>query len=161
MTEGNQWHYGSGEKAKGPIGEEELRRLFRDGEIKMETLVWHPGMTDWVPLSHTELVDTDSPPPLPPGGSPNPNDLGQNAGVRLLLPVGRSGYAIAAGYAALFALFLVIPAPFALIFGIMAIRDIKRHPEKHGLGRAWFGIIVGTIITALVLAFMVFAVFQS
>ena len=49
---------------------------------------------------------------LPPGFvPPSPIDsLGENAGIRLLLPVGRSFWAIAAGYAGLFAV-LFLPAP--------------------------------------------------
>jgi hypothetical protein len=75
-------------------------------------------------------------------------DLGDNAVARMLLPVGRSGLAIAAGYAGLFA-FLVVPAPLALLLGILAVRDLKNHPKKHGMGRAVFGIVVGALGTAL------------
>ena len=66
--------------------------------------------------------------------------------MRMLMPVGRSGWAIAAGYLALFSV-LILPAPLALITAILAIRDIKRskgspHP-KHGMGRAIFGLVMG------------------
>jgi hypothetical protein len=73
---------------------------------------------------------------------------------RAILPVGRSLWAIAAGYLGLFSLLLVF-APFALLTGILAIRDIGKHPEKLGLGRAWFGIIMGglgTLLLAVLLA---------
>ena len=73
-------------------------------------------------------------------------DVGQDAGMRLLLPVGRSIWAIAAGYAGLFA-FIFFPAPLAIILGIVAIRDIKKHPEKHGMGRAIFGLVAGIVGT--------------
>jgi len=65
---------------------------------------------------------------------------------RLLLPVGRSFWAIAAGYAGLFAV-LFFPAPIALILGIIAIYDIKRHPKRHGMGRAIFGLVMGALFT--------------
>jgi hypothetical protein len=68
----------------------------------------------------------------------------------MMIPIGRSGYAIAAGYIALFSV-LVIPAPFAILFGILALRDIKRRPEKIGKGRAWFGIIMGSLVILVVL----------
>ena len=71
-----------------------------------------------------------------------------DAVMRMLLPVGRSGYAIAAGYLGLVSA-LVIPAPLAVIFGILAIRDIKCNPHKHGMVRSIFGIIMGAIFTAL------------
>ncbi len=89
------------------------------------------------------------PPPLPPTAHPN---LSDNFGVRLLLPVGRSGWAIAAGYLGLFAL-VVIPAPLALIVAVIAIIDIqrsKRAPRrKYGMGRAIFGLLAGLLGTAV------------
>ena len=81
---------------------------------------------------------------------PGTDDIGQNRTMRLLLPVGRSGYAIVAGYLGLFSL-LVIPAPLALVFGILAVRDIGRNPKKHGMGRAVFGIIMGALGTIVVI----------
>jgi len=94
-------------------------------------------------------VNRAVPPPLPPRGplpAPAARDLGDDAGMRLLLPVGRSGWAIAAGYLGLFSL-LGVFAPFALATGILAVYDIKRNPKKHGLGRAIFGIVMGALGT--------------
>jgi hypothetical protein len=73
--------------------------------------------------------------------------------MRMLLPVGRSGYAIAAGYLGLFSL-LILPAPLALIFGALAIRDIKKDPSKHGMGRAIFGLVMGIVFTIVLVAFL-------
>jgi hypothetical protein len=70
--------------------------------------------------------------------------------MRMLLPIGRSGWAIAAGYAGLFA-FTVFPAPLALIFGILALRDMKKHPEKRGMGREIFGLVIGGVGTCVLL----------
>ena len=74
-------------------------------------------------------------------------DLGDSAAMRMLLPVGRSGLAIAAGYAGLFAL-LIAPAPLALLLGILAVRDLRKNPKKHDIGRAVFGIVTGALGTA-------------
>ncbi len=83
-----------------------------------------------------------------------PKSMGDDAGMRFLLPVGRSGWAIAAGYLGLFGL-VVIPAPLALIVSIIAILEIKKSKRsekpKRGLGRAIFGLIVG-ILGSIVLA---------
>jgi hypothetical protein len=73
--------------------------------------------------------------------------------MRLLLPVGRSVWAVLAGYAGLLAV-LIFPAPLALGLGLLAIRDIKRHPEKFGMGRAYFGLVMG-LLGSLVLVFFV------
>jgi hypothetical protein len=87
------------------------------------------------------------PRPFGPGMGPMPApaaDIGQDAGIRMLIPVGRSIWAIAAGYLGLVSV-LCVPAPFALITGIVAIYDIKAHPDRHGMGRAIFGIVMGAI----------------
>ena len=69
-----------------------------------------------------------------------------DAAMRMLLPVGRSGYAVAAGYLGLFSV-LGIFAPLALIFGMLGVMDIGKNKEKHGMGRAVFGIIMGAIFS--------------
>src|SRR5438046_10353255 len=74
------------------------------------------------------------------------SDLGDDAGIRMLLPVGRSGWAIAAGYLGLVSV-LCVPAPFALLAGILAVREMRRNPKKHGMGRAVFGIVMGAVGT--------------
>jgi len=98
-----------------------------------------------------------NPPPLP---APKPplqqpsSTLSDDLGMRLLLPVGRSGWAIAAGYLGLFSL-LVIPAPLSLLISLVALVDIQRsrktaHP-KYGLGRSIFGLIMGILGTLILI----------
>ena len=79
---------------------------------------------------------------------------------RLLMPVGRSSYAIAAGYLGLFSP-LLLPAPFAVVFGVLAVRDMQLHPEKHGMGRAVFGICIGAVMTLFLLVVMMLAMFSK
>lgn len=67
----------------------------------------------------------------------------------LILPVNRSGYSIAAGYFALVSFPFLIFAPIAFGLGMVALRDIKKHPERAGRGRAWFGVIYGGICSLL------------
>jgi len=59
-------------------------------------------------------------------------------------------WAIAAGYLGLFAVTLVF-APPALLCGIVAIFDIRKSKlgpnPKHGMGRAVFGIVMGSLGT--------------
>lgn len=108
------------------------------------------------------------PPPLPiaptPYGVSEDGEFGYqeaeyDPSLRFILPVGRSGYAIAAGYLGLFSL-IVFPAPFALLFGILAVGDIRQHPKKLGMGRAVFGIIagsLGSVALLFILGAMLFA----
>jgi hypothetical protein len=81
-----------------------------------------------------------------PGPPPHPSTLANDPVARALLPVGRSGWAIAAGYLGLFSL-LVVPAPLAIAAGLLALADMRRHPEKFGMGRAVFGLVMGALGT--------------
>ncbi len=81
---------------------------------------------------------------MPPhAAAPSASD---DAVMRALLPIGRTGLSIFAGYVALLSVFLV-PAPFALALGIGALLDLKHKPGKSGAGRAWFAIIAGGLGT--------------
>ncbi|MBN2183131.1 MAG: DUF4190 domain-containing protein [Sedimentisphaerales bacterium] len=77
-----------------------------------------------------------------------------NQAMRMLIPIDRSGLAIAAGYLGLVSI-VVVFAPIALLLGILAIRDIKKHPEKHGMGRAVFGVVMGGIFTVFLLVYII------
>jgi hypothetical protein len=71
---------------------------------------------------------------------------------RMLLPVGRPISAIAAGYCALFGIIPMCGLPFAiaaLVCGIVALKAIKADPDLSGSGRAWFGIILGGLMTVI------------
>ena len=67
-----------------------------------------------------------------------------------VVPVGRRGWAIVAGYVAIFAAFCWLLAPIALGMGIWALVDINRHGGL-GQGRAWFAIATGGVGTLLLL----------
>ncbi len=84
----------------------------------------------------------------PYGPYPPQKSIGDDAAMRMLLPVGRSIWAIIAGYLGLLSVIL-LPAPLAVIMGIVAIIDIRKHPEKHGMGRAIFGIVMGAIFSVV------------
>jgi ABC-type branched-subunit amino acid transport system permease subunit len=70
----------------------------------------------------------------------------------MLLPVGRSGWAIVAGYMGMLSI-LGVFAPIAVISGIIAIKQINKSAHtpnpKYGLGRAYFGLILGGLFCAL------------
>ena len=87
-----------------------------------------------------------------------PHVIDDTPTMRMILPIGRSILAVAAGYTGLFSI-LLFPAPIALILGILAVIDIKRHPEKHGMGRAVFALITGGFFTVFLLLFVFITLF--
>jgi hypothetical protein len=158
------WFYVRDGQQLGPVPLESLQQLAASGQLKPGDLVWTQGMAAWQPASQVAGVFAagSAPPQLPPMAvpyaTPRPYgpSLGENPGARWLLPVGRSGWAIAAGYLGLFS-FVVLPAPLAVICSIIAIRDIRRHPNRHGMGRAIFGLVTG-ILFSIVLGIMLFTI---
>ena len=154
MAEGS-WYYVAGGQQRGPVSVGDLKQGILSGAISSADLVWRDGMAEWAPANRVaELGVASVPPPMPTGpvqympagGHRASPDIGQNAGVRMLLPVGRSGWAIAAGYLGLFSI-LACPAPIAVVVAFVALADIKKHPDRHGLGRAWFGMVMGVLGT--------------
>ena len=47
---------------------------------------------------------------------------------------------------------LLVPGPFAVLTGILAIRDMRRNPKLHGMGRAIFGLVMGSLGTVGLIA---------
>ena len=176
----SQWFYGRDGVQHGPVSEDALRRMIDSGELRPDELVWREGVAAWQPAREVPgLLDVVSmaPPPLPgPGEGPRvgvptyvpgsplgyarprdqqaaPQGMGADAGMRLILPVGRSGWAIAAGYLGLLSLGCFFLGPAAIVCSVMAIRDMKLHPERHGMGRVITGFVLGGIGTIVLCVF--------
>jgi hypothetical protein len=132
----------------------QIQAMLSAGNLLPTDVAWQQGMPEWKPIgvlfpgATPPAMPGATPPVLPPGVSQAaqfvPPAQAPHPLLAMVIPIGRSGWAIAAGYFGLFSLIFFM-APFAILFGILAIRDIKKNPEKLGLGRAWFGIIAGTI----------------
>lgn len=135
-----EWHVRVEGRQLGPISEEDLLGWARAGRLKAVDPVWRAGMPQWLPAAQVPEIASA----LQTGSGPVTASIGDDPMMRALLPVGRSGWAIAAGYLGLVSV-LAFPAPFALLCGILAVRDLRRNPEKHGMGRAVFGIVMGAV----------------
>lgn len=152
------WLFAEQGKPSTPRSAQEIQDLIRTGKLSADTLVWREGLPQWTPArTFPELIppgvslplpmpETALPYATPPGYSGSPKSIGDDAGIRMLIPVGRSGWAIAAGYCGLFAL-IPLFAPIALIVSIIALIHLKKRPELHGKGRAIFGLVMGVLFT--------------
>jgi hypothetical protein len=126
------WFYDVGGERRGPVSLPRLKALVASREVAKTTMVWAEGM----------------PEPVAAGSLPMLFPTGPDAATRWLLPVGRSGFAIAAGYLGLLSLIPFL-APLALVFAGLAIWDLRRHPEKSGWGRVVFGGVMGLLFSTL------------
>lgn len=135
------YHVSRAREQLGVFSQAEVLAKLNRGELLPGDLAWTEGMTEWQPLATLFPPSQGTPPPAP-----------VDPALSMVIPINRSGWAIAAGYLALFSV-LCIPAPFALFCGIMALRDLKRQPHLQGAGRAWFGIVMGALGSLLVLLF--------
>ncbi len=101
------------------------------------------------------------PPPAPPTSPPpRPPDPPEARALRWLLPVDRSLLSMMAGYAGLFSI-LLIPAPIALILGIVAIIDLRRRPGRLGMGRSVFAVVAGGLGSAVLVLALAVAIAQA
>lgn len=132
----SNWYYGIAENKQGPFTLFQMQQLVATGQLGPQTLVWADHMPNWVPVHTLPFLM-----PQRPAG---------DAGLGLLIPMGpQSGFAIAAGYCGLLGIIFAITAPLGVVFGILALRDIARNPQKAGKGRAITGIVLGGLLTLM------------
>jgi hypothetical protein len=139
---------------------DQLRKMYETGVLQANDHAWTQGMKEWQSLA--SLFPAMSPPPMPnrPAYAPQQGSSAPNGCLALVVPVGRSGWSIAAGYFGLLSI-MVLPAPLAIWFGVMAIRDIKKNPEKLGIVRAWFGILAGSFAILFLVIGLLWSAFRS
>jgi hypothetical protein len=158
-----QWHYAPASQPLGPVSLDVLVTLIQNADVKPTTLVWTPGMSEWAPAgSITALAELfkELDASHRPAGVPTAEQRGDRGDtmrppthVRPPMTPGplavRSNYATGAMYAGLLAFIPVlglVASIFAIVLGILALRDISEHPNRHGLGPAWFGTIAGALL---------------
>jgi hypothetical protein len=68
MSEGaaaSRWFYAHGGRRHGPVEISRLVDLILAGEIPETTLIWHPGLAEWVTAGDLDEIRRELPPPLP------------------------------------------------------------------------------------------------
>src|SRR5690348_7888177 len=131
-----QWYWGVGEQKNGPITLGQLQGMVRSGQLGPTALVWTDGMPEWVPAGKLPILFQQA----------GMSRAEENA-LNLVIPVGpQSGVSIAAGYCGILG-FIPLLAPVGILLGVLGVLDLKKHPEKHGWGRALTGIIGGGLFT--------------
>lgn len=151
-----QWFYVAAGQRVGPIVQEVFLQIVKVGQIGPETMVWSPGLTDWVRAA--TMPDLSG--ALSEGAGPRAASMGMPRAdfstekPSMIVPSNRSGWAIAAGYLGLFSV-LGVAGPFAILCGVMGLREIKRNEGMGGKGRSIFGIVMGSLGTIGLAVFVV------
>lgn len=138
------WYYRIGENSLGPLSAEQLKMLIHTGQVGQAAPVWREGLASWMTASQVpELMPSEN-------------------GLQYILPTSRtSGTALAAGYLGIFGIFIPFLAPLAIVLGVLGCRDLKRHPEKNGWGRAITGIVLGSLWILAFVAFCIVVAIES
>ncbi|VTR96406.1 Uncharacterized protein OS=uncultured bacterium GN=ACD_58C00120G0004 PE=4 SV=1: DUF4190 [Gemmata massiliana] len=76
--------------------------------------------------------------------------------LKMVVPLNTSALAIIAGYIGLVSV-LCLPAPFALLFGILALVHLKKNPKLDGKVRAIFAIVMGAVFSTVLAVLLVVA----
>lgn len=135
-------------KKYGPYTKSELRKYIQEDRVTNKSQIWFEGLAGWTPISQvSEFASYLLPGWTGPAFDGKYPEAKAGAALGLLAPIGRSGYAVAAGY---FGLFSVVPfcGVAAIICSLLGFRDLKRHPTKRGMGRLIFGLVTGLAGTA-------------
>lgn len=140
-----RWYWGGAEDKRGPLTLSQLQELARAGQVTHLTPVWNEALLDWLPAGQVRVLYDAAGIAV---GRPVDRSLG------LVIPVGpQSALSIGAGYGALISIAVPVLGVVAVALGFAGLRDLKRHPEKRGRGRALTGIILGGVTTAYWLVF--------
>lgn len=162
----------------GPVPHAALERFIADGERyrlrnTREWQVWQPSVVSlpsdevepaFLPDAKTDEVAAEldapvafeppSPPPLPVDTSAFPPAWTQpivedQTSVELVqAKPPRSSIAAIAGYLGVFSIIPMVGL-LAVMAGMLAVRDIRRHPQKQGIGRARFAIAIGVVLSVV------------
>lgn len=68
-----EWYYSNNGQQAGPVSQDQLAELFRNGTVKPFDLVWNETMTEWTAIGKVEAFASAAPAPaLPSVDSPPP-----------------------------------------------------------------------------------------
>lgn len=72
------WYYAVGSQQQGPVTEDQLQGLIKDGVVTGDTLVWREGMANWLPYRTVAPAPGGASPSEP--AMPSPTSAGQSVG---------------------------------------------------------------------------------
>lgn len=68
QTDIQTWWYNLNGQQIGPVSNEEISKLIKEGKLSADSMIWKQGMNNWMPVKHTEYAKRTndfSSPPIP------------------------------------------------------------------------------------------------
>lgn len=147
------WFYSKDGQQLGPVPFSEIERLLAEGQITEDSLVWQQGSPNWVKLSTVLSATAPAPaaPPIPeaPTAPSIPAYTAPAAAATTTTAVvapKTSGFAITSLVLSVLGLFCcttLILNIGGIVFGHLALNQIKKDPTIGGRGLAIAGLIIG------------------
>ena len=151
---------GTDNKEYGPVSADQLRQWIREGRANRSTLIQAEGATSWKPLSlFPEFSATlGSAPPTQAAAQPV-----------VVVTTGTNGMAVASlvsGIVSFPGLVCccgptLVSAPLGIVFGIIALVQLKSRPQQTGQAMAWGGIALSGASLVLLVVLMFLGVFAE
>jgi len=143
-------------KEYGPVSVEQLRQWIREGRVNGQTKVQVADSTEWKSMADCpEFADVwpKTPQSLPTPSVPITPMPAQPRNSQTAV------WSLVTGIASLLCCCICILGPVAIVLGIVALSQLKSHPELTGRGFAITGIVLG--IVSLLLGAALWAVLFS
>ncbi|MES2996777.1 MAG: GYF domain-containing protein [Verrucomicrobiota bacterium] len=168
-----QWFYAKNSLQHGPVSDAELRGKLATGEISPLDLVWREGMGNWTPMAQVAEFG------LMPGGPTASAYPAYAAGCAVpQIPPGKAVTSMILGICSLvigfscfpFSLLVAVPcAIVGIVLGSQYRRAAKESPEMAhdqvkavaGIITSWIALGLSLLLTALIVFFIVFAVWSE
>jgi hypothetical protein len=75
MINNQDWYYVDSGQRIGPVSEQMLCQLIRDGHLSNDSYVWKSGFTDWIKLNEVVGLDIAPEAPIPNPSEPTPEKI--------------------------------------------------------------------------------------
>ena len=147
------WFYSKDGQQVGPVAFTEIERLYSEGQLNDDSLIWQQGTANWIKLSAARAAAGEPVPPVAPAPAIPVVQSAPAAAATVPVPKGKTnGFAITSlvlGILGLICCSALVVNIGAIVFGHLALKQLAKDPALEGLGLAKAGLILGYIGLAL------------
>jgi hypothetical protein len=166
-----EWYYSNNGQQAGPVSQDQLAELFRNGTVKPFDLVWNETMTEWTAIGKVEAFASAAPAtaPAPPsvGAAPTLSAAamagsGAYSPQFAAAPQKTDGLAITSLVLGILSMICcgmgILTGIPAVICGHIAMGRMKKDPNLQGKGLAIAGLIMGYLGIVVSVIYLIYVV---